>query len=300
MPGTPFFSRAAREAVVDVAAELSLADVRRAFTDEGFAPFPGALAYRPSPAAQEQPKWVTAAEILMVAAGSMSATSRALAKSYLDGVDWTSAAKTLAALGAVEELLWLFERSAALEEDWDSLPGERLRRRLDKEGFHIDSAGRVHPSHALLLDGSLGSLSDPALIQQVLRRINKALPDDPMLAIGSAKELVEGTAKAVLTQLGKPFPATADMPVLVRQAEEALLNHPTCIDGDADGAPSVKRLLGKLTGMTDDLAKLRNEYGTGHAPSALPVGLEPRHGRLAVAAAAAWCTFMLDSLPRRT
>jgi hypothetical protein len=298
MPGTPFFSHAAREAVVDVAAELSITDVRRAFTDEGFAAFPLAVAYRPSPAAQ-QSKWLSAAEIVMVAASSMSLTSRTVAKGYLDGVDWTSAAKTLAALGAVEELLWLFERSEALEEEWDSLPGERLRRRLDKEGFHIDGAGRVHPSDALLLDGSLGSLNNPALIQQVLRRITKALPDDPMLAIGSAKELVEGTAKAVLTQLGKPFSPTADLPVLVHLAEEALRNHPTSVDGDADGAASVKRLLGKLTGMTDDLAKLRNEYGTGHAPSALPAGLESRHGRLAVTAAAAWCTFMLDSLPSR-
>ncbi|GAB2944572.1 abortive infection family protein [Streptomyces sundarbansensis] len=294
MSVTPFLSQGSRAAVVDVAARLDSRDVRRAFTDEGFAFRPQALRAKsdaPTRAGRFFENLVTASE---------ASNSRILVGHYLDEVDWSSAVQTLAALGAIEELLWLFDEAAAVDEYWDSRPGDRLRYKLEKEGFRFDRHGRIHPATKLLAHGALAGLSDPDLIRQVLRRITAALPDDPMLAIGSAKELVEGTSKAILAQLGKPIPSNAKVPELVHLAEEALGNHPKSVPGTPDGAPVIRRLLGKLTGMTDDLAALRNDYGTGHAPTTLPQGLQPRHGRLAVAAADAWCTFMLDTLAEQT
>lgn len=49
------------------------------------------------------------------------------------------------------------------------------------------------------------SLRDPAVILDSLERIERALQNDPAQAIGSAKELVEATAKTVLLELGEPF-----------------------------------------------------------------------------------------------
>lgn len=289
-----FLGQGSRAAIVDVAARLDSREVRRAFTDEGFAFRPQALRIKsdaPTRTGRFFDKLVTM---------SAASSSRILAECYLDEVDWSSAAQTLAALGAIEELLWLFERAVVSEEILDSRPGERLRYKLRKEGFRFDRHGRIHPASKLLTHDALAGLSDPDLIRQVLRRITGALPDDPMLAIGSAKELVEGTSKAILARLGKPVPNNANLPELVRLAEEALGNHPKSVSGMPDGAPAIRRLLGKLTGMTDDLAALRNDYGTGHAPTTFPQGLQPRHGRLAVAAADAWCTFMLDTLAEQT
>ncbi|MGH3755183.1 MAG: abortive infection family protein [Pseudonocardiaceae bacterium] len=39
-----------------------------------------------------------------------------------------------------------------------------------------------------------------------------------------------------------------------------------------------------------------NSVGDGHGAADLPVGLDLRHGRLAVRSAIAWCGFMLDTL----
>lgn len=104
-----------------------------------------------------------------------------------------------------------------------------------------------------------------------------------MQAIGSAKELVEGTSKAVLLQMGRPVPDHADLPELAQRAAQALGLHPKGVDTLLKGGPLLRGLLGKLTGVADGLAALRNVHGTGHAPAELPRGLMPYHGRLAVA-----------------
>ncbi|MET8361329.1 abortive infection family protein [Micromonospora sp. NPDC005171] len=64
-----------------------------------------------------------------------------------------------------------------------------------------------------------------------------------------------------------------------------------------DGSDAIKRLLGSVSGIAIGLAELRNRgYGTGHGPATAPVGLGPRHARLAVNAAFTWCQLMLDTL----
>ncbi|MEE2061516.1 abortive infection family protein [Rhodococcus artemisiae] len=45
------------------------------------------------------------------------------------------------------------------------------------------------------------------------------------------------------------------------------------------------------------LAEIRNAFGTGHATAEATGGnLSPRHARLAVNAAAAWCEFVIETL----
>ena len=286
----PSLSRATHAAIRDVAGALTFTQVSRVFRDEGFADYM-LMATRGQPAAESG--WM---RFLQGLAGASKFTDpKSVVDLYLQAVDWASPTQTLAALRAIEELLWLFDRSGDREESWDPLPGERLRRQLTKDGFRVDDQGRIHPAANLFVAGSIAALDDPSLIRQILLRITRAVPDDPMLAIGSAKELVEATCKAVLVQLGQPVPQT-DLPGLVRLAEETLTVHPRNVDQQLDGGPAVRRLLGRVTAITDDLAALRNACGTGHAPAALPRGLQPRHGRLAVAAADAWCTFILDEL----
>ncbi|WP_155546528.1 abortive infection family protein [Amycolatopsis camponoti] len=292
MPGAPapYLSRATRAALRDVAASLTFSQVSRVFRDEGFADHM-LMAVRAQPAAES--KWMGFLQGL--ASASKFTDPRSVVDFYIEAVDWASPTQTLAALRAVEEMLWLFDRSDDSGDDWDSLPGERLRRQLAKDGCRVDEQGRIHPAANLFVTGAIAALDDPSLIRQILLRITRAVPDDPMLAIGSAKELVEATCKAVLVQLGQPV-SEADLPGLVRKAEEALAVHPRNVDQQLDGGPAVRRLLGRVTAIADDLAALRNTCGTGHAPAALPQGLQPRHGRLAVAAADAWCTFILDEL----
>jgi len=55
-----------------------------------------------------------------------------------------------------------------------------------------------------------------------------------------------------------------------------------------------RRILGRLIAAVQDLSELRNQAGDGHGAT-MVVTVEPRHGRLAVWAALAWCGFMLEA-----
>jgi hypothetical protein len=52
----------------------------------------------------------------------------------------------------------------------------------------------------------------PSAIHEGFERIRRAIGDDPALAIGSAKELIESTARVVLTERGQPFDDQSDRP----------------------------------------------------------------------------------------
>jgi Abortive infection C-terminus len=147
-----------------------------------------------------------------------------------------------------------------------------------------------------LAEDLIVNLRDPAAIREHLRRLHGVAETDPPLAIGTAKELVESTAKTVLLQLGRPPSDKADMPTLVRQAQEALGLLPTSRTAGPDGTQALQRILGGLMNVTNGLGELRNRgYGTGHGPGGARVGLRPRHARLAVNAAVTWCSLILDT-----
>ncbi|MET8139882.1 abortive infection family protein [Sphaerisporangium sp. NPDC005288] len=148
-----------------------------------------------------------------------------------------------------------------------------------------------------LPEQSLAHLQDPAAIQEQLWRIQRAIMDDPALAVGSAKELIESTAKVVLIERGLMIDDKADLPALVKDAQIALRLHPTSKAPGPDGSDAVKRILGSVSSVAIGVAELRNRgYGTGHGPAAARVGLRPRHAHLAVNAAVTWCQLMLDTL----
>lgn len=136
------------------------------------------------------------------------------------------------------------------------------------------------------------------MIHDHLERIAAALDrDDPAQAIGSAKELVESTAKLVLLQLKVPFSEKDDLPALVQRVHEALAIRPADVDGSADAAAGIKKILGGATGITSGLGEFRNRgWGTGHGQGQSRSGLGPRHARLAFNAARLWCEFVLDTL----
>jgi hypothetical protein len=70
--------------------------------------------------------------------------------------------------------------------------------------------------------------------------------DDPPLAVGSAKELVESTAKVVLNERGLAVDNDDDdVPALVSKAQRALGLHPTSSTPGPDGT-AVKKILGGL------------------------------------------------------
>ncbi|MGH3800847.1 MAG: abortive infection family protein [Pseudonocardiaceae bacterium] len=130
---------------------------------------------------------------------------------------------------------------------------------------------------------SLENLREPAAIQEQLRRIQRAINDDPALAVGSAKELIESTAKVVLIERGHAVDERADLPALVKEAQQALALHPSSMTPGPDGTEAVRKILGGVSSVAIGVAELRT-------------GLSARHTHLAVNAAITWRQLMLDTL----
>jgi hypothetical protein len=213
---------------------------------------------------------------------------RVLTQEYLESVDWSDVSQATRALRVFERL------SAGFEPQYTEKFFNSLRRDgyvIEEETGHITSVGpRFAPE-------SLNGITDSSAIRQQLGRIQHAIIDDPALAIGSAKELIESTAKVVLRERGLPVDDKADLPALVREAQHAVALHPSDAVPGPDGSDAVKKILGSVSGIAIGLAELRNRgYGTGHGQAQAPSGLGARHAHLAVNAAFTWCQLMLDTL----
>ncbi|MBK6871327.1 MAG: abortive infection family protein [Kineosporiaceae bacterium] len=218
-----------------------------------------------------------------------SGERRALYQGYLDAVDWADP-------NMVERAVRVFEQTAKhVDPEYRKTAYEAIER----DGYKVDDEGRIGGGPvASLREGALASLSDPTAIREHLDRITRAIgAGDPAQAIGSAKELIESTAKIVLRETGRPVDDAWDLPKLVLEAQVALRVHPTTAQPSPDGSDGVKRILGAVTSIAAGVAELRNRgYGTGHGTGGPRVGLSARHAHLAVSAARLWCEFMLDTL----
>ena len=218
---------------------------------------------------------------------------------YLNQVDWADPGQVQRALRVFEEALkWLFNPSPQFEHNFDTQI-TRLQRLFLRDGCLLDNNGHITAnSAAVISEGMLSNLTEAAVIHEHLARIAAAIErDDPRQAIGSSKELIESTAKLVLSELSIPYPDSQELPTLVKRAQEALAIHPISRSPGPDGTDTVRKILGAATTIATGVAELRNRgYGTGHGQGTVRARLSPRHARLAVNAAKLWCEFMLDTL----
>jgi hypothetical protein len=261
-------SRATRRALRSLATEMYVKAIEGLWQDQGFLPVSD-LHYEDS------------------------SVRRTMFESYAAGVDWTDVAQVERALRVFEsQLRWL------TRQEWHRASGfDEVRELLDHDGFELDERYRIRWRRPPALEATLAGLTDPSGIRAELERIRRALPDDPAGAIGAAKQLVEATAKVVLTECRLPVAVDAKVPELVKAAQQALQLHPSSIHAGPDSSDAVKKILGGVSSIAVGVAELRNRgYGSGHGQASTPTGLSPRHAHLAVNAAITWCHLLLDTL----
>jgi hypothetical protein len=144
--------------------------------------------------------------------------------------------------------------------------------------------------------------TDPGYIAQQITRMETAVLNDPTLAIGTAKELVESCCKTILEAREIGFGRSADLPELIKATVRVLELAPENIPDSNKAADTIKRLLNNLATITQGIAELRNQYGTGHGKVAGSKGLGSRHAKLAVGAASTLAVFLAEThneKPRR-
>lgn len=137
--------------------------------------------------------------------------------------------------------------------------------------------------------------TDANYVLEQITRMESAVENDPGLAIGTAKELVETVCKTILEERGITVEGSPDLPKLVKRTAKELKLTPSDIADEAKASDSIKRLLSNLATITNGVAELRNSYGTGHGKSAKSKGLGARHAKLAVGAASTLAIFLVET-----
>jgi len=137
--------------------------------------------------------------------------------------------------------------------------------------------------------------TDAGYVTQQITRMEAAVMNDPGLAIGTAKELVETCCRTILAERTVEVPRTIDLPGLVKLTARELKLTPEDIPDEAKASKTIKRLLSNLATITQGISELRNEYGTGHGKGAATKGLGARNAKLAVGAASTLAVFLAET-----
>lgn len=227
-----------------------------------------------------------------------SGQRRGLVSNYYASVDWTDAKQVKRVLNVYADILHDISNKV---ESWNQEANHQLHDKLvkllNKDGYQyndgkISAVGQMADFDDLQ---NATDLLDKGHFQEYINRIRKSIDEDPGLAIGSTKELVESTLKTILTELKLTFGKDDDIPKLLKQVQKALDLVPEQVDDEKKGADIIKVLLSNLGQVVIKLTELRNLYGTGHGLERKRKGLSDRHARLAVGAGITLSTFLLET-----
>lgn len=224
----------------------------------------------------------------------VSGQRRTLVEQYHANIDFADRSQVLRVLRVFETLLpWMRETSPKGYVE--------TARFLENDGFSIvnDHIVPTMGTSSLIDLRAVAESGGAGHIVTTIRRIEMSIDDDPALAIGSAKELVESCAKTILAERGETFDPKADVPQLVKATLKILALVPNAVPDAAKGADTMKRLLMNFATVVQGIAEMRNLYGSGHGRDGKWKGVGPRHARLAVNAAATLVVFLFETHAER-
>ncbi|PEG10323.1 hypothetical protein CON96_11540 [Bacillus wiedmannii] len=165
---------------------------------------------------------------------------------------------------------------------------EWLQRR--REDLYNELYTDDEPSH--LLDDNPLDTDEFDLAKQI-RRIYASLEEDPELALGTTKEMVETVLKTILSDKIDNVNAL-DMPALIKAVQQHVELIPDEIEEAGKANNTVKRTLSNLGQIIVGITELRNAYGTGHGKVKNDSGLKPYHARLVVNAGVTLAKFLTE------
>ena len=198
----------------------------------------------------------------------------------------------------------LIAESAALAEEFnkdlrsEGWSLETMELMGDEEKYRIGPWTPAYGRAADSLEKTALILSSTWMYQEI-QRIESSIHTDPALAIGTAKELVDTCCKHIADRMGLVLPKKPDTPDLVRAVMEGLKLLPDDISDSAKGADAIRKTLRALSTLMQGIVEVRNLYGTGHGKGSKHKGTQPRNARLAVASAATFVEFIVETYRER-
>jgi len=237
---------------------------------------------------------------------NLSGQRRSLVEQYYHAVDFSKWKDVRKILTVYENVL--AELEARTEEnkgsEWETqVKGyfNSLKKWIERDGY-LYTNGRLLPvdkSAQIHEVTEVANRFDIPELQRQIERMRDSVEDDPDLAIGTAKELVETTCKTILTEREVEHEDDWEIMKLVKETRKSLGLVPDEVPDSAKGSEVIRRLLSNLGTIAQGLGELRNLYGTGHGRAGRRKGLSPRHARLAVGSAATLATFLLETHEQR-
>lgn len=167
-----------------------------------------------------------------------------------------------------------------------------LQRAFSRIDWELDDEGVLRPAGV----GVVGSVSGRQAIEDQLDRLRRAT-DDPALLLGTAKEMLESTAKFVLEFFAVPYTTRSTFDELWYHARDRLGLLPEQVDVSAPGGAQVKAMLGASWVIAKTANEIRNIEGTGHGRT-LPTGVTPEMALLVVRESCSIAELVLASLDR--
>ncbi len=133
-------------------------------------------------------------------------------------------------------------------------------------------------------------LSVPEFVRHV-ERMRHAVAKDPEQAIGSTKELLETTFKAILGDSAQT--SQEDINTLLKQTINKLKLADVLLPAEVPGREAIQHLIKALNQIVLRIAELRNLYGTGHGRSQAKT-VDIAYARLVVNAGVAVAGFFIE------
>lgn len=231
---------------------------------------------------------------------------RSLVDQYYHAIDFKSWKDVRKLLKVYENVLLHLEEKMKVpvwgqKDEWAEKNLSLLIRYLERDGFTYQNnrLSSIGGQPALEQITTTAHTLDAHTLREQIDRIRNSIDDDPSLAIGTAKELLETTCKTILADSNIQIEESWDLPRLVKEARAVLKLIPEEIPDSSKGAESIKRVLGSLSQVAQGVAELRNMYGTGHGKDGRFKGLSPRHARLAVGCSTVLATFLFETYEAR-
>lgn len=136
---------------------------------------------------------------------------------------------------------------------------------------------------------------DTEYMHQQIGIMNRSIDTYPLEAIGKSKELVETCCKAIMEDRGLQYEGDWPVTRLSKEVCGALRLTPEDIADSTAASNTIRKLLGSLGNISQSLAELRNDYGSGHGRTVRFKGMLPRHARLAVGVASSYVLFLWET-----
>ncbi|MDP1751866.1 MAG: abortive infection family protein [Reyranella sp.] len=123
-----------------------------------------------------------------------------------------------------------------------------------------------------------------------INRMESSAVNDPALAIGTSKEFVETICKGILAERNVTLSGSEDIPGLVRMTRKTL-----GLSVEKRTEETLQRTLSALATLTQGIAELRGQLGSGHGPHPNAPKATSEVAWLAVRSAIALGVFLYES-----